>query len=499
VTGRPSTPREDLLLLALPAAGALLVACALAPYGPALDQVGLHSLAAASSLLGGDVVRTSRGEAFTIWPPLLPALLAAFKTWGVPYTRTAGVLNVASLFLLLVSTGHLVRAVGRSLWAALLAQAAVLTSPIVFKAMLTVKTEPLFLALVVSGALCAVRYRESGRAQWLRLGALALALACLQRYVGMVFVATTAAWLCLSTSGRGRWRAALTSAVFAVAALAPVLLWMLRNVLQGDAASGARDASAVSAATNARVALTTCSWWLASGQWPAPARAAVLGGFLLLAGGGAVVAARGRPAAGSPYLFLCALPVVYAASLIAYASRTHLDALGNRLMLPAYPFVFALLAAGAAELQRRWGARSRAAGRAVAMLALVVVGATGRDRVAGTWNVIVKSRSQGVGGLTSKEWAESNLAKWLSERRFEGPVYSNLPELVFYFSGSHAAFLPAKRQRAFLRESELARVPGHIVWVTRDGKPELRADEVLVLEQEAGFWNGAVYRTRPRP
>ena len=31
-----------------------------------------------------------------------------------------------------------------------------------------------------------------------------------------------------------------------------------------------------------------------------------------------------------------------------------------------------------------------------------------------------------------------------------------------------------------------------------DRGPVLRAGEVLELEQEARFWNGAAYRTRPR-
>jgi len=99
------TAREKRLLLVLPALGALLVTYALVPYGPALDRAGLHSMAAASSLLDGEVVRMSRGEAFTLWPPLLPLLLASAKSFGLPYVQAAAGLNVASGFLLLASVG----------------------------------------------------------------------------------------------------------------------------------------------------------------------------------------------------------------------------------------------------------------------------------------------------------------------------------------------------------------------------------------------------------
>jgi hypothetical protein len=79
------------------------------------------------------------------------------------------------------------------------------------------------------------------------------------------------------------------------------------------------------------------------------------------------------------------------------------------------------------------------------------------------------------------------------------PVYSNLPELVFYFAKSPAGFLPPRRQKGFLRESELTVRPGTIVWVTTpEGGPVLRAGDVVDLEPLVRFWNGAVYRTRPR-
>src|SRR5258706_8156423 len=68
--------RIDLTAVALAALAAALLVHATARWGPAVFQLGLHNITAAQALLDGREMCTTRGEAFTQWPPLFVWILA---------------------------------------------------------------------------------------------------------------------------------------------------------------------------------------------------------------------------------------------------------------------------------------------------------------------------------------------------------------------------------------------------------------------------------------
>jgi hypothetical protein len=166
------------LVLCLPAlAGALGLAWSLSTYGPSMSQTGLHNVAAAESLLSGAPLETSRGELFTLWPPLMPLVFAAGARLGFEFADVALVGNVLACFVLLFGVGYLAWMASGSLLASLLAQGFLMAVPPLFRSMATIQTEPWFLALVVAGALTAVLHLETQRTGWLVASACCLALA----------------------------------------------------------------------------------------------------------------------------------------------------------------------------------------------------------------------------------------------------------------------------------------------------------------------------------
>lgn len=262
--------------------GALLLAWSLSTYGPAMGQTGLHNIAAAESLLSGEPLVTSRGELFTLWPPLMPLLFALVHQLGLHYSLTAGILNVLAYFTLLLCTGLLAWKLSGSHLVAVLAQLTILAAPPLFRSMCHVVTEPLFLALVMAGALSTTHYASSGRQRWLLLAALAFALAALQRHVGFVLTLATAVALLLPTGREvGFAHRARSSALFAFAASLPPGIWTLRSLARVGELAGVRPEADTTLAQNGMRAARTLADWVAPELWAPAWRAGLCAGLLL--------------------------------------------------------------------------------------------------------------------------------------------------------------------------------------------------------------------------
>src|SRR5258706_8991797 len=94
----------DALLLAGSLLGVAMVAYGTAPFGPGLNQFGIHNITAAEGLRTGVQMQESRnGVPFMAWPPLFPVLLALGRSLGLSYPAAGLTINAlahgAILFL----------------------------------------------------------------------------------------------------------------------------------------------------------------------------------------------------------------------------------------------------------------------------------------------------------------------------------------------------------------------------------------------------------------
>jgi len=496
--GSPPRPRPALLaaIVGIALLGAGLLAWSIATYGPAMGQTGLNNIAAAESLRHGEPLVTSRSDLFTLWPPLMPLLYAAGRELGLSYAAATAALNVAACFALLLAVGLLTRQLGGGFLAVVVAEGSLSASPKLYLALANARTEPLFLALLMLGAAAIVRYSAARRTRWLAVAGGCFALAALQRYVGVAWILVTAAALLLPTArGVALRRRLLAAAGFAFGALLPLCGWALRNLLLAGELSGERPAADASLATNAADAADTLATWLAPTRGPHGLRWVVMGAVALVLVLGLVRLLRVAPSLRDRWALSYAilLPTSYAVFLILYASTVHLDPLGHRLLLPAFPPFCVLLGLAVDSCLRERRRLVRLAG-AAALLGAIVVSATA---AAETRELALRSRSQGLGGLGAREWRESPLVAALLRAPLEGAVYSNLPELVLYYRDIRAGFLKPSRLKRDLRRSELMDRPGTIVWVANDGIPAMWASGPPHIVLRAEFPDGAIYDTTP--
>lgn len=496
--GRADAPRRSFLaVLAVAVLGAVALGVCLSRHGPMVAQVGVHNLAAADDIAHGAAPRTSRGESSECWPPLMPLVLAGAQRLGISPIAAAGAGNALAYGVTLAASGYLVLVASGSLAGALVAQVVLLTSPALFSSMVTLQYEPWFLAFLALALAGLAHSSATGHPTGRRIAAAAMALACLQRYAGLAFLAVQAIWIAASAP-TGAARTGLRRALwFAAVGAGPVLLWMLRNALSSGHPSGVREPSFTPFSENLSELSGTLAGWLSPPDWGAAPQAAVLVLLAVIALAGVVraLARPERPSEAACVALLVASTAGYIAFLLAAGSATHLDPLRNRLCLPALPFLVSTAAIAAVHAARRaTGKRGRWLALALAPLAVVALERTGE--VARLSRLILVS---GRGGLNSQAFPETGLRQFLAETALDGPLLTNLPEFVWLASGREAEFLSPVDQKAALSASALAREPGHIVWITRGKSPALRVKRVVELELLARFPEGAVYRTRPLP
>ena len=300
---RPDGP--TLLVAAIALLGAGLALARVEIWGPALHWDSVNYIEVARALLAGDGFTQPAwylfgADAYAIWPPLYPMLLAGGGLGAADPYDVAGPLSAVSFGLTIFVAGRWMarRLESRILvvWACL---ALALSVPLSRAASAALSEAP-FILLATLTLVQADAFLREGRRSALLWAVAFAALACLTRYLGVALIAVVA----LAPLLRGgvplgaRTRLAVACALMAAA---PLALWMLRTVLlTGNAARAATDVAVPVHETLGR-ALEVLSWWMlpyAPVERFQDAASALVGALLLLLALLAVRAFRDAGATG---------------------------------------------------------------------------------------------------------------------------------------------------------------------------------------------------------
>lgn len=397
------------------AGAALLIGAAMIPYGPGMTPDSVHYLTAAENLRNGLGYATSvvpwNGpfpRPIAEWPPLYPLVLAAVTAVG---GATAGPWALNSL-LLAASAWQVARA------APLLGVLAFVASPAVISVHAYAWSEPLFVLLVLLSLRSQERLLEEPGAKALLAAAAWTALACLTRYLGLALVLSGA--LVAMTSRRR-----LLGPAYAALSVAPLGLWLLRNLSVTGSLAGNRAASGRELPELIREAAATF------GGWIVPVTSLRIAALLALLAVGVTVALRsGFDQADRPWL---AFAAVYFVMVVALARAVAFDPLTTRLLVPLVPPV-AILAG------RRFDPRQRALAGALALL--LVAGpalVTARDLVHAA--AVARGR-----GYRAARWREAEAVRMAAAGQGpfarDGIIYSDAPDVLYLYSGRPVRYLP---------------------------------------------------------
>ncbi|MCJ7512525.1 MAG: hypothetical protein MUO23_06095, partial [Anaerolineales bacterium] len=218
------------IVACLALAGAALVAWA-TPFGPSVGSDSVAYLLSAESLLSGDGlgIRNASGDFAPLYPHFPPAysvVLAAGGAFTRDLTADARWINVLAFGLLVATVGAApILLAGDSPFGIMLAVVA-LSSAALLRQFTAAMSEPFFILLATLGMFLLAASLIAFRRATFYGAALALATACLTRYVGLAFVG--AGGLSVLSLGGGRWaRRARRALAFTVAGCLPLLAWLL--------------------------------------------------------------------------------------------------------------------------------------------------------------------------------------------------------------------------------------------------------------------------------
>ena len=238
---------DSVWLLALcAAAGTALVLARELKFGVALHADSVLYISVARSLLAGEgFLQFVEGWGpMVIWPPLYPLLLTAPGLFGLDPLDAAGPLNAAVFGLCVLVAGLWLRrrlqSRGLAWWGCL---AVMLSLPLTSAASWAM-SEPLFILLATLSMAQADSFLHNGKRRALAWAAVFAALACLTRYLGVALVAATALLLAAQPGAAVPLKAKRVAA-YALVALAPTALWILRNWLLSGQPIGDRISNSV--------------------------------------------------------------------------------------------------------------------------------------------------------------------------------------------------------------------------------------------------------------
>lgn len=262
--------RAAIAVAALAVGAAALVAVATAP-GVGLTPDSASYVGAARSLAAGDGLRDPvAGTAFTAWPPLYPALLAALSAAGPSVEGAARWANVAFVAATVVLAFVAARRAGAPTVAAVLAAGAVAAARATTTNAAVAQTETLFTLLVLAALAVAAEHlrRPQTAAPFVAAGLLLGAVGT--RYLGLAAVGAVV----LAFALRRRLADAGLVLLATLLPLAGWLAWTAANGPRGTPA-GRTVVWHPPAAGELRGALGTVSqWWLPAGL-AEPARLAL--------------------------------------------------------------------------------------------------------------------------------------------------------------------------------------------------------------------------------
>ncbi len=440
----------------------------------------------------------------TQFPPLYSLVLVLFGFGADPVTG-ARRLNAILFGANIILTGGMV-----SLFAPRLRYTTIVTVVLTAVAVpfvtihLMAWTEPLFLFFAFSSLILLARYLDSPKTSLAVATAIFVALGLLTRYAGAALVLTGVA--ALFFAARSVRRKIGDIAVFFVVSVSPMLLWMVRNRLAAGTATNRAVAFHPVNIGHLWQLFYTVSGWLSI---PSTAPNAVRFGvwFVIIVAVAAMLfqAVRQKSAAvwrvpsiiKMLFLFGIIYPVFLAASISFLDANTPLD---DRILSPML-IVGIVLAAYAVD--RGLSTLNSAAATTAVALAVTAV-AFGAAFNSGK---LLSESYRGGLGFSNITWRQSALWAEIEQFPASAPIYSNIPEAVYIYTGRAALHLPKtelktqktrnKNYRAEMRQMQetLAAEHGLLVYFNRlSGRTANQADiNTLPLTEVFRANDGVIY------
>lgn len=478
--------------------GMTLVLCATSKYGVGLSPDSVDYISTARNLIDGKGFYKFTNEPFVQWPPLYPLLLATIGLFGINPLYGARFLNIAAfgltIFFFICLILRIVKTKPLILWAAL----ACLFSVPLLKVAVMAWSEPIYILLSILFFLVFCSYLKKQEKQVLLLCSSVAALICLQRYVGIILVATGALSILFFTQNSSVSRRIRDSLIFICTALSPVLVWLSYNFFSTGTLAGRRAPAYWGTSKHLSDLVTVINNWFLPYSFPLPLYyllLVMLMAFIIFIH----VWHQRRSRLIKAKCDFTLKPIIiyillYAVFIVLSSSYMANEPIGNRLLSPIYPFLIIIFCVCLKQLNEFINTKTGRRGF-LKFIFLCVFFLWLLYPVYGAINFIKICRQEGAGedfygqSYYGKDaWQESPLIKWVRCNKLEGKIYSNEPYALYILTGFVASYSPMTTVPISRVAAEL---PHHknclIVWFKESFDSKTRffmgADQLYSLKQ----------------
>jgi hypothetical protein len=517
-------------MLALMGLGGALIVLFSTVWGSGISPDSAMYIAGARNLIQGQGISFTGGDgtpvAITLWPPLYPMLLALGGVVGNDPVAAARWINSILFATNIFIVGWSVYRLTHDAPAPTLVAGGLFLSSLTFVTLHAwTWSEPLFLALSMTGLLSIQLYFWRGKSTTLLIAATCAGLATMARFAGIAVIGTGMALFLADRGSDLKRRLTHMSAYLAISAT-PLLLWLGRNsVVAGSLTDRDIGYSAIDLGAVRQAYYTAASWFLPTDIDIDIRKLAFLAAILLAAGILTWLWAVQRKQARSSPSDISArfkLPIAYLLFAIFSAvtvilSKAFFDStipFNDRIMSPIF---IAGILFGVIALQRLYqrignleqaSKSTRSKGRllliliyAVALAYMLIL------QIGRSWRWSSRANIRGL-GYASKSWHNAESIGLVRNLPESTPIFSNAPEAINVLTDHPAYFLPPApgsegTDRRFQAEFEfmeelLLEQAGLIIYFDQITWRDLVTDEellsILPLETVLMGQGEAVYR-----
>lgn len=418
-------------------------------YGIGLTPDSASYIAAARNIAAGRGAIVFDGSPLTMWPPLYPILLAALEVLlGLDAEFSARLVNAVLFGGIVYLSGLLFLRHLKSRWWAFAGTLFVLLSANLFQVGAMAWSEFLFVFLLLVYLVSFELYQEKARLVWFVTAAMAVGLAAVTRYIGVVLLplgAVTVFLFCHSEL-KSKLRAGL---IFLAIAIVPTALWAWRTFTLTGAPFGPRGIPQISLNNASNLTIDVLAGW----YFPAELVSNRMFLFLLasLFGfiAGAVWVKRGTDRSDALRKLGGLLGVVIAYLIVVVYSNVtmNLDPINERLLSPMYIpiaiLVFVFLEKLTDTLPTFKLPRSIWRWALVFGFLLYLILYPGKQLQAQVNNYFMH-KGWGWGGIS---WRQNQVIQHLvtnPDVTHDCALYSNASDVIYLNGGLESKYIPAK-------------------------------------------------------
>lgn len=418
--------------------GCLIVA----RHGIGITSDSVDFIAAARSLL--------QLKGYSLWidgsyliyePPLFTTLLAFFALFGIEHTASASIINLASFGLIIFLCGCLFRKVLQSRFLAVAGAMAMLVSFPLITACTILWTEALFTVLTISYIMLLPKFFVNKSRQALFLLGVITASAFFTRYVGFDLIVLFLILMGCCTPHLSLRKKLISIFWFLVITCTPMCIWLIRNCFVSGTLTGRRSSPELSLIANMFSSFKTMACWIFPFNLPFGLK--FFGVILLILFVSYklihyfVVHIKSRRSIEPHVIYLFStgtLLIIYVTSIIVSGTITYIDNIGDRFLVPIYPYVilFGLLVLkNITDIVEKVTKKKYLMTFIVAGLCAVFVTASANQtRKFLYWQIVKGNR-----GYSSSIFRNSQIMKWLNENFVSDTAYTNNAHFLYIYTG----------------------------------------------------------------